>query len=262
VPTADPTAPTTSTPLRVERGTKRVRAYLGGQLVVDTELPLLVWEVPYYPAYHLPLADVVADLVPSEGEVQLRSGHDASAVDIEVPGARAAGAGMIVTDPDAPTLHDHVRFEWAAMDAWFEEDEEVIVHPRDPYKRIDALRSTRHVVVEVADTVVADTRAAVVLYETGLIPRRYLPPTDVRRDLLVASDTVTHCPYKGTTRYWHLQVGEHRVEDAVWSYPSPLPESLAIAGLLCIDETKVDLTVDGRRRPRPSSPVMPDPRVA
>ncbi len=95
-------------------------------------------------------------------------------------------------------LRDHVTFEWAKMDAWFEEDDEVYVHARDPYKRVDVLHSSRHVKVVVAGEVVADTRAArQILFETGLPTRYYLPKADVRMDLLVPTDTETRCPYKG-----------------------------------------------------------------
>ena len=245
-------------PVCHEPGQKRVRAYLGGHLVVDTDRPLLVWEGPQYPAYYLPREDVVAALKPTGATTELRTGDRAQTFDVVVGGARADGAARIAVEPSTPELAGHVRIPWRAMDAWFEEDEQVTVHPRDPYVRIDALSSTRHVTVEVAGEVVADTRAPVMLYETGLIARRYLPATDVRRELLEPSQTVTHCPYKGTTRYYHVVAGGQRLDDVAWEYPTPLPESRPIAGRICFDDVRVDVTLDGRRLPRPERAARTD----
>ena len=242
--TASPVRHESASPVRHEPGLKRVRAELGGQLVVDTDRVLLVWEGPQYPAYYLPREDVVAALEPTGALTELRTGDQAQTYDVVVDGERADGAARIAEEPSTPALAGHVRIAWQAMDAWFEEDEQVYVHPRDPYVRIDALASTRHVTVEVAGEVVADTRAPVMLYETGLIARRYLPPTDVRRDLLEPSETVTHCPYKGTTRYYHLQIGGQVLKDVAWEYPTPLPESRPIAGRICFDDARVDVTVE------------------
>ncbi len=244
--------------VRHERSAKRVRAYLGGHLVVDTDRPLLVWETSRYPAYYLPRADVVARLEPTGETSLLRTGDHADGYDVVAGDRRAAASARIPAAPATAALEDHVRFTWSAMDAWFEEDEEVVAHPRDPYKRVDALRSTRRIIVELDGEVVGDTHAAVVLHETGLIPRHYLAPTDVRRDLLERSETVTHCPYKGTTRYYHLHLGGQRFDDIAWEYPTPLPESRPIAGRICFDDLRVDVTVDGQRRPRPTSPYAVD----
>jgi uncharacterized protein (DUF427 family) len=141
-------------------------------------------------------------------------------------------------------LRDHIRFDWGAMDAWFEEDEEVFTHARDPYRRIDALRSSRHVRVELDGVVLADSRRPTVLFETGLRPRYYLPKVDVRTDLLEPTDTVTSCPYKGQARYWSARVGERVERDVAWSYPTPLPESAPVAGLVCFYDERLDVLVD------------------
>ena len=239
--------------VRAEPGQKRVRTYLGGQLVADTRRPLLVWEKPYYPTYYLPAEDVVAKLVPT-GETERSPSRGAGHVhDVEVDGHRADGAALTYPDPTIDALRDHVRIAWRDMDRWFEEDEEVFVHPRDPYKRVDILPSSRHVVIEVEGVVVAESRRPTLLFETGLIVRTYLPPTDVRQDLLVPSDTVTRCPYKGTASYLHLQAGDVTVDDVAWSYPFPTLESARIAGLVCFHDEKVDVIVDGQRQPRPST---------
>ncbi|MEY2476561.1 MAG: hypothetical protein QOG87_1876 [Actinomycetota bacterium] len=213
--------------LRTEPSPKRVRTYLGGELVVDTTDALLVWEKPYYPTYFLPVDDVRADALP------IGRRRD------EVP--------------------DHVAFAWGAMDAWFEEDEEVFVHARDPYKRIDALRSSRHVRVEVDGVVLAESDRPTILFETSLPPRYYLPKIDVRMDLLDPTDSATSCPYKGDARYWSARVGDRVVRDVAWSYPTPFPESQPVMGLVCFYNERVDLIVDGEAVPRPHTPFSNDP---
>ena len=125
-----------------------------------------------------------------------------------------------------------VSFEWSAMSNWFEEDEEVFVHARDPYKRVDVLQSSRHVEVLIDGVKVADSSRPRLLFETGLPVRYYLPKTDVRLDLLVDSDTETSCPYKGDAGYWHVRTGDGLIEDIVWGYASPVAESAEIAGYM------------------------------
>jgi uncharacterized protein (DUF427 family) len=230
--------------VRTEQSEKRVRAYLEGHLVADTLHPLLVWEIPYYPAYYLPVADVTAELVDTGEVVHSPSRGDGHVHDVRVDGLVAPGAA--VTYPDSPIerLHDQVKIDWASMTSWFEEDDEVFTHPRSPYSRIDILPSSRHVTVRVGDTVVADSVRAHVLHETGLPPRWYLPKGDVRMDLLTPSETITHCPYKGTAGHLHGHVGDATVEDIAWTYPTPLRESLQIAGLVSFYPDKVEITVD------------------
>jgi len=234
--------------VRIERGAKRVRAYLGGRLVADTTRPLLVWEKPFYPAYYLPADDVAAELVPT-GEVDRSPQRgDGEVLDVRIDGVSAAAAAIRYERSPATELRDAVRLEWSAMDAWFEEDEQVFVHPRSPYTRIDILRSSRHVRVEAGGIVLADTTRPTLLFETGLPTRVYLPPTDVRMDLLQPSATVSHCPYKGQAAYWSVVAGGDVREDAAWSYPTPLPESEGVAGLLSFYPAKVDVIVDGVRQ--------------
>ena len=230
--------------VRTEPSEKRVRTYLEGHLVADTLHPLLVWEIPYYPVYYLPLSDLRAELVdtgkidhsPSRGDGHV---HDVHIGDLVAPGAA-------VTYPDSPIegVRDHVKLDWASMTSWFEEDDEVFTHPRSPYSRIDVLPSSRHVTVRAGDTVVADSVRAHVLHETGLPPRWYLPKVDVRMDLLSPSDTVTHCPYKGSAAHFHANVDGTTITDAAWSYPYPLRESLQIAGLVSFYPDKLTITVD------------------
>jgi uncharacterized protein (DUF427 family) len=232
----------------MERCHKRVRAYLDGALVADTRDSLLVWEKPYYPTYYLPVRDVRAELVASgTGRETPGFGHG-TLYDVVLPGGKAAGAACRYHGSDA--LRDMVRLRWSAMDEWFEEDEPVYVHPRSPYVRVDILDSSRHVVVELDGVTLAESRRPRILFETGLRPRYYLPRTDLRTDLLRASDTVTQCPYKGTANYWHAVIGDTVHEDLVWCYRSPLPESQKIAGLVCFYDERVDLWLDGERQHR------------
>jgi uncharacterized protein (DUF427 family) len=234
--------------VRTEPSEKRVRTYLQGHLVADTRHPLLVWEVPYYPVYYLPLADLQAEarLVDTGKVDHSPSRGDGRIQDLHVGELVAPAAA--VTHPDSPieALRDHVKLQWASMTSWFEEDEEVFTHPRSPYVRIDILPSSRHVTVQVGDTVLADSIRAHVLHETGLPPTWYLPKVDARMDLLSPSDTVTHCPYKGRASHFHATVDDAggTVTDIAWSYPYPLRESLQVAGLVAFYPDKVTITVD------------------
>jgi uncharacterized protein (DUF427 family) len=240
--------------VRVEDGHKRVRGYLQGQLVFDTTRPKYVWEVPYFPAYYIPEGDVSADvLVKSDHTARSPSRGEASYFDLEVDGRTVPHGAWVFRESPLEEIRDHVRFEWSALDHWFEEDEEITVHPRDPYTRVDALRSSRHVVVEVDGVVVAESDRPTILFETGLPPRYYLPMTDVRLDRLEPTASASMCPYKGTARYWSVRTGDKVHEDLVWSYPTPLPESAPIRGLLCFYNERVDLIVDGERLPRPKT---------
>jgi uncharacterized protein (DUF427 family) len=139
------------------------------------------------------------------------------------------------------------------MDAWFEEDEEVFVHPRDPYTRVDILRSSRSVRIGVAGVVVAETTHPTFLFETNLPRRTYVPKLDVRMDLLESTDSATMCPYKGTARYWSIRAGDEVHRDLAWSYDAPFRESGPIAGLVAFYDEKVDVYVDGILQPRPKT---------
>ena len=244
---------TRKTSVRVETSEKRVRAYLGGHLVVDTLRPVLVWEIPYYPTYYLPAEDIRADLVEDGPGRHSASRGDATSYTVKVDGAERPGAAVRYLESPLPELRDLVRLDWKAMDAWFEEDEEVFVHPRSPYTRVDVLPASRHVRVEVDGVTVAESSSPRLLFETGLPVRYYLPKTHVRMDLLEPTDTVTHCPYKGTAEYWSVRTADADHPDLAWSYPTPLEESGKIAGLVCFYSEKVDIFVDGVRQARPSA---------
>jgi uncharacterized protein (DUF427 family) len=231
--------------VRAERSHKRVRAYLGGEVVVDTAAPLLVWENPHYPAYYLPLADVKAELVPTDTTSHSPSRGDAIHYTVRAGGREAVDAAWRYPNSPLEAIRDHVRFDWKAMDSWFEEDEEVIVHPRSPYTRIDILPSSRHVRVLVDGQVVADSHQPSLLFETGLPVRYYLPRGDIRMELFEPTSTHTQCPYKGTASYWTLRTKDRVLEDVAWSYPDPLPESGRAAGLIAFYDDRVEIEVDG-----------------
>ncbi|MWA02193.1 DUF427 domain-containing protein [Actinomadura sp. LD22] len=241
------------TRVRVEQGGKRIRAYLGGNLVADTTAPVLVWEIPYYPTYYFPVADVRAELVEDGPGKHSPSRGDATAYTVKVDGAEAPGAALRYLESPVEELRGLVRLEWDAMDAWFEEDEEVFVHPRNPYTRVDVLASSRRVRVEVDGVTVAESSNPRLLFETGLPVRYYLPKTHVRMDLLEHTDTESHCPYKGTAEYWSVRANGKVHEDLAWSYPTPLEESRKVAGLVCFYSEKVDIFVDGVLQERPKS---------
>jgi uncharacterized protein (DUF427 family) len=241
--------------VRVIQGAKRVRAYLGGRAVADTTKPLLVWEIPYYPTYYLPLADVAPDvLVPTGESEHSPSRGDGVLYTVKVGAAEAPKAAIRYPESPIEELRDAVRLDWKAMDAWFEEDEEVYVHPRSPFSRVDILPSSRAVRVELDGVVLAESTHAHVLHETGLPPRWYIPKVDVRFDLLEPSTNTSMCPYKGTAEYWSVEIDGQRTDDIAWSYRTPLPESERIAGLVCFYAERSDLFIDGEPQERPRTP--------
>jgi uncharacterized protein (DUF427 family) len=241
----------------VEPTPRRVRVKLGEQQVAESSRALLVswYGHDRLPTYAIPESDVRTDLlVPTRGASVLFP--HATAFDVEATGARVEhGAYRFVALPESlARANGHWSFTWDDGLTWFEEALEVHVHARDPRKRVDVLPSDRHVVVELDGVVLADTRAPHALFETTLPTRWYLPPDDVRLDLFVESDTVTRCPYKGTARYWSVTIGERVYADIAWSYPEPVVECPRIAGLISFFNERVDLTVDGERVERPTTP--------
>ncbi len=238
--------------VRVEPSRKQVRVMLGGEIVANTTSPLLVWEVPYYPTYYFPEADVRTDLLVETGETR-KSPSRGDATQYTVKANGAEGAAYSFEEPKIDEIAGHYAFVWKTMDHWFEEDQEVWVHARDPYTRIDILASSRRVRVEVDGVTIADSTNASFLYETGLPTRYYFPKTDVRMELLTPTDTVTACPYKGTARYWTLTVDGETHEDLVWGYDAPLPESQQILGMVSFYNEKVDVYIDEELEDRPKT---------
>ncbi len=239
------------TRIRIERNPKWVRGVNHGRTVVDSRDVRLVWENPYYPAWYIPVDDVAGELVANGNTLRSPRRGEGTRYDLVVDGDSTADAAWSHVDSPVEELRGLVRFEWDAMDAWFEEDVEVHVHPRNPGTRVDILSSSRHVRVIVDGEVVADSAHPTLLFETGLPTRYYLPHTHVAMEKLTATDSSSGCPYKGFARYWSVTTATASHEDLAWSYPTPLPESLGVAGLVCFYNEKVDLEVDGVMLDRP-----------
>ncbi len=232
-----------------EPSPRRVRAVLGGETVADSLHPSLLHETGLLPVYYFPRSDVRMDLLEvTDHATRCPFKGRATYWTVRAGGREAADAAWAYPEPlpeAPPALASHLAFYWDRMDAWYEEDEQVFVHPRDPYHRVDLVASDRHVRVVVGDRAVAESDHPVVVFETGLPPRYYLPCEDVEMSLLVASDTITRCPYKGEASYYSLRLDGELFEDLVWVYPEPLPGKERIAGRLAFDEderTRVEVT--------------------
>jgi uncharacterized protein (DUF427 family) len=231
-----------------------VRILFGGELIVDTDDALYVWEGPNYPQYYLPIGDVAEGVLhPSPKTTHSPSRGDTTSFHVRVGEHEATDAAWSYPDSPIEELRGRVRFDFDAMDAWFEEDEEIFVHPRSPNTRIQILPSSRHVTVAVDGIVIADSHRPTFLHESGLIRRTYFNKLDVHMDLLTPSDTTSRCPYKGTARYWTIHTPTEQHVDLAWSYPSPFRESASIAGLVAFYDERVDTTVDGTPLDRPRS---------
>lgn len=219
---------------------RRIRVRLGGTVVADsTRAVLLVQFGPgVLPTYFLPAADVRPGVLAEE---------DGGRYAVVAGGLRVPGAAW--TTGSFPELAGMVTFSWELLE-WFEEDEQVYVHARPPHSRVDTLRSSRRVEVFIEGDRVAHSVRPLLLFETHLPTRYYLPFADVRTELLTASETTTRCPYKGRARYW----SHPAVEDVAWSYPDPIAENPKIRDLLCFYNERVDLVVDGEPVERPVTP--------
>lgn len=224
----------------VEDWPRRMRAVVAGQTILDSRRGKLLHRSGAFPAWLFPLEDLRHDLL-----AEIEPGHWTVRVgDRSVVGAVTAAPDL---DGAAGTqLRGMVEFDYAAADRWFEEDDPIYSHPRDPFHRVDVRSSSRHVTVRHGGQLLAESRRPKLLFETSLPVRYYLPFADVRTEVLQRSDTMSECPYKGDGQYWHLITGNaDRVEDAGWSLPHPLPEGIAAAEHICFDPGKVELTVDG-----------------
>jgi uncharacterized protein (DUF427 family) len=237
--------PTSSVEVRFEPTAKRVRCYLDGIVIADSIRVELCLETKRLAVYYFPAADVRLDLLEPSGRTYV-SDHkgEATYFDIVTPARRVREAAWRYG------ARDSVAFHWNLLDAWFEEDEQVFVHARDPHHRIDVLRSKRHVEVSIDGTVVASSRATQMLFETGLPTRYYFPREDVRIELVEPSNTITGCAYKGfTSDYWAMNG-----RDVAWSYAAAAPEVGRIDNLVAFFNERADVRVDGVLQPRPITP--------
>jgi uncharacterized protein (DUF427 family) len=258
--------------LRFHPTGKRIRAIVGGAVVVDSTRALIVWEPRrIVPSYAVPVADIAAPLTPTaaapaaarpvsvgDGPPVLdpRTGFSfhttpGQVFDVAIGARTLPGAAFAPTDPD---LGGAAILDFDAFDEWREEDEVLLGHARDPFKTVDTRRSSRRVEVAIDGVAIADSSAATMLFETHLPTRYYLPRDDVRMELLTPTDTTTVCAYKGCARYWSATVGDVTVPDVAWSFEAPHSYATAVHDLICVFNERVDITVDGTLLARPRTP--------
>jgi uncharacterized protein (DUF427 family) len=262
--------------LRYEPTAKRIRAVLAGDTVVDSTQAMLVWEPRrIVPSYAVPLDDVRGELVPAGVAAASASrgvgvllpdvtalevldpripfamhSADGEVVDLHAAGQHRTGAGFRPADPDLAGL---VVLDFGAFDAWYEEDELNVAHPRDPFHRIDVLPSSRQVRLELDGQVLAASSRPTLLFETMLPTRYYLPRVDVTAEL-IPSRTKTWCAYKGQASYFSASVGGRLVPDIAWTYEDPRHDAAQVRDLVAFFDERIDVTLDGERRARPVTP--------
>jgi uncharacterized protein (DUF427 family) len=242
--------------VKIEPWPRWVRAFVNGRPVVDSKRVLLVTEPGALPVFYFPREDVRMELLTRNDRAE-ESRHlgEATVFDLAVDDRTQQHAAWSYENPpkQLAAMKSHIAFRWDKLDTWFEEDEEVFVHPRSPYHRVDVLNSSRHIRVELGGVTVAETRRPRLLFETGLPTRYYIPKVDARMDLLIPTDLRTRCPYKGEAVYWTAEIDGQRYEDVVWSYPAPIPECPKIEGLLCFYNERADIFVEGELQQKPKT---------
>ena len=246
------------TPFRWEDSQRKVRVMFAGLTIADSKRVMRLQEYGRLPVYYFPLSDVRQEVLEvSDHHTHSPLKGEASYWTIRVGErvAEHAAWSYLSPPPDGPHVKGYVAFYWNTMDAWYEEDEQVYAHARDPYVRVDILPSSRHVRVVLGGQTIAETYRPRLVLETGLPVRYYLPAQDVRMEWLQGSSTTTRCPFKGKASYWSARVGERVFRDIVWSYRDPLPACSPIEGLLCFLNEHVDaIYVDDVLLPTPTMP--------
>jgi len=241
--------------LEVEPSPRRVRVRFNGEVVADSTRVLLMREANHTPVYYFPMDDVRMDLcAPTDNDTYCPYKGHASYWTLTVADRREENVMWAYRTPYREMLEiaDYVAFYWDRMESWWEEDEEIFRHPRDPKKRVDVVLSHRPVRVVLGGETVAETANARFLFETNWPTRYYIPPEDVRADLLSPSGLTTVCPYKGTTAYFDATVGGEKFENIAWCYPDPISECPKIKGLICFHDENVDaIFVDGAPTEKP-----------
>lgn len=243
--------------IHVSESPRHVRVIFNGETIADSKHAKLVREADVLPIYYFPPTDLCTDgFRRSQHRTHCPYKGEATYWSIDFAGRHAENASWSYQNPlpAAGGIDGHFAFEWNKMDKWLEEDEEIFVHARDPYKRVDVLPSSRHIRVLIDGQLVAETRRPRLLFETNHPVRYYIPQEDVRIDLLVPSVTHSRCPYKGPADYWSVKLGEQQFDDMVWGYMNPIAECPKIKGLLCFfHERGADIYVDGEKIPRPKT---------
>jgi uncharacterized protein (DUF427 family) len=256
--------PDSAADVRVEPTPRRVRGTFGGETVVDSARTLIMFERGRLPVYYFPVDDVRQDLLePSDTLTTCPRKGEATYHAVRAGDRVAPDAAWRYPEPidGCPDIGGHMAFYWNALDSWWEEDDEVFVHARDPYHRVDVLRSSRHVEVALDGETVADTSRPLLLLETGLPPRWYIPRADVRLERLRRTDSTSACPYKGRASYFSAQAGGGEHRDIAWSYEAPIPECPKIEQAICFFNERVDLTVDGEPQERPRTHWSAEPTL-
>ena len=235
----------------VEPVPRRIRAELGGRVVLDTTQALYLWEWPPYPQFLIPVGDVDPEFLVDEEHVSNLSRGRVARVGLRVGDVERPGAGRRFVESKIPGIVDTIRFDFAALDAWYEEEERIFVHPRNPYSRVDAVRSGRTVRVELDGLVLAESSAPVAVFETGCRRagtssawRSTSPPARVRHG--------DRLPLQGPHDRLLVRA-DRRVAypDLAWTYDFPTAPLLPIAGLVAFYDEKVDVFLDGVEQDRP-----------
>jgi uncharacterized protein (DUF427 family) len=247
--------------LFLEPSPRRIRGLAAGETVIDSRRVQMLYEHGRLPIYLFPRDDVRTEMLePSERRTSSENKGEARWWHLRTGKGLIEHAAWEYASPpsEAAALSGLIGFEWSAMDEWCEEDEPAIVHPRDPYHRLDVLDTSRRVRVVLDGETLAETERGKVLFETGLPPRWYIPREDVREELLVDSDHRTGCAYKGFASYHSVRVGDRIEEDLVWYYADPLREVEPIRDHLAFYNERADIEVDGVDQGRPMTPFHPD----
>lgn len=227
---------------------KRISARFAGQWLADSTRVMLKRGFPL--VYYFPVGDVKMKLL-QKGQQEKEAQQWGTAIrwHLSDQGHKIENGAWSFEQPsdDAPQgLAEYIAFEWDAPDQWMEEDEQVYVHPRDPYHRIDICHSSRHVKILVGEKVIAETRSAILLFETGLPVRFYIRPTDLNMKLLKATDHKTSCPYKGNASYFSVVAGDQILENIAWTYPFPNLEAQKVKGFIAFFTERLEKAlVDG-----------------
>lgn len=230
---------------------KRIRVKFGGEVIADSRETLILRSNQFLPTYFFPIAAVRKEFLVAETRATHEPGGEIERWGLKVEGRsvdNAAWSFLGTEDDELRQLIGYVAFRWKAVDSWYEEEEEIFVHPRDPYARVDTLQSSSHVQVLLDGQIIADSKRPVLLFETHLPTRYYVAPEDVRLDLLTVSATASRCPYKGIASYWSATLPTGTAHpDIAWSYEDPLPEIPKIKGLIAFYPNAVEIRLDGER---------------
>ena len=250
--------------VHVDPSPRRIRVMFGGETVADSTHAQCVWTrgFPPIPWYYFPKQDVRQELLTASDHTTSEEFlGDARHWSVKAGDRVAENAAHAYPDSPVEAMRDLIGFTWGKMDMWLEEDEQIFVHPRDPFHRVDVLHSSRHIEIAIDGVTVADSKRARLLFETGMPTRYYLPKLDVQMEQLKQTDTETSCPYKGNAVYWSVKVGGTVHSDMAWGYRTPLAVVAKLADLVCFYNEKVDITVDGKKQERPITGFVRDGRT-